>query len=138
MYLKPLGSWSWWLGGGESPNQGTGGGWEPVALWVLCLLCHRTWTLGRRNKHHGRAGSGVPRPAMRPGPSGSQALGHAGIPGSLRRAENRVGACRQDLAWGRGEGVASAGSKGRVLGLTEAAGLALVVVVAKRAERPST
>lgn len=35
---------------------------------------------------------GVPGPAGKLGPSGSKALGHPGTAGSLRRAENRVGA----------------------------------------------
>ena len=49
-----------------------------------------------------RTGSRVPRPAVSLGPSGSQALGHPGPPGSCKRAENGVGACGVDLAWGRG------------------------------------
>jgi hypothetical protein len=49
------------------------------------------------------AGSRVLGSAGRPGPSGSQALGHPGIAGCCRRAENGVGACRLDLAWGQRE-----------------------------------
>lgn len=44
-----------------------------------------------------------PWAARRPGPSGSQALGHSGAAGSHGRAENRVGAHGLDLAWGQGE-----------------------------------
>ena len=51
-----------------------------------------------------RADSGVPGSAERPGPSGSQALGHPGATGSHRRAENGVGVWGLDLAKGqRGE-----------------------------------
>lgn len=35
---------------------------------------------------------------------GSQALGHPGVTGSFRRAENGVGARRLGLAWGGGKG----------------------------------
>jgi hypothetical protein len=43
---------------------------------------------------------GVPRPARRPRMPGSQALGHPGAAGSLRRAKNRVRACELNLAQG--------------------------------------
>jgi hypothetical protein len=53
-----------------------------------------------------RDGSGVPRPARRVRLSGSQALGHPGVTGCQRRAENHAGACRH-LArggqWMKGE-----------------------------------
>lgn len=39
----------------------------------------------------------VPRPAVRPGPSGSHALGHPGTAGSHRRAEKGVWAQGLDL-----------------------------------------
>jgi hypothetical protein len=59
-------------------------------------------------------GSGVPGPARRLVSSDSQALGHPGTTGSLRRAENGVGARGLDLALGRGgkRGSAPAGSCG--------------------------
>lgn len=51
------------------------------------------------------AGSVVPRPAGRPGPSSSQALGHPGTSGSLRRSESRVGVPPpQKLIWPRAGG----------------------------------
>lgn len=43
---------------------------------------------------------GIPGPAGRPGPSLSQALKYTGAAG-CPRGENRVGAHRLDLAWGR-------------------------------------
>jgi hypothetical protein len=46
-----------------------------------------------------RASLGVLGPARRPGPSGSWALRHPGIAGSLGRAEKRVGPHRMDRAW---------------------------------------
>ena len=78
---------------------------------------------------------------MRPGPSDSQALGHPAASGSLRRAENRVGTHRLDLAqavrvWGRVEGRrAPVGPIMIVLGLSA---VSLVAVKAGRTERPST
>jgi hypothetical protein len=66
----------------------------------------------------------VPEPAGRPGPSGSQALGHSGGAGSRGRAENEVGVHRLDLAWDRGE--LQLGPEGRTQSLAcwQAAGLA--------------
>jgi hypothetical protein len=62
------------------------------------------------------AGSGVPQPATRLKPSGSQILGHPGAAGSHERAEGRVRAFGLDLAGAWGEGT-SAGPTGTVLGL---------------------
>lgn len=72
---------------------------------------------------------------MRPGPSGSQALGHPGAAGSPGRAENRVEACGLDLAWGKGE---KSGLKGRVFSLLAGSWLDLSLVVAENSESPST
>ena len=65
------------------------------------------------------AGSRVLGSAGRPGPSGSQALGHPGTAGSHRRSENGI--------WAQGLGLARVEESptGRVLGLM-AAGLGLV------------
>ena len=69
----------------------------------------RCWAVGQTRdtargmgKHNLRfrtagAGSGIPRPGVGPGPSGSQTLGHLGAVGSLGRAENGVGANRLEL-----------------------------------------
>lgn len=88
------------------------------------------------------AGLEVPRPVTRLGPSGSQVLGHPGGNGSCRRAENGVEACGLDLSqsWGMGKEVLAHLMVVGVLGLTVVVGLGLdlVVVVAGRAERPST
>lgn len=48
--------------------------------------------VGKLGLGYGKDGAvlGVPRPAIRLGPWGSQALGHPGAAGSRRRAENRV------------------------------------------------
>lgn len=111
-----------------------------VGSWVLCLLYHRAWPLGRQTReadstyltttgqvlghraaagHHSgggeaqsgawdtaRSGLGVSSTARRPGPSGSQALGHPGAAGSHRRDENGVTAHRLNLvqAWRGKEG----------------------------------
>ena len=59
----------------------------------------------------------------------SQALGHPGATGSLRRTETRIWALRLDLVRVRGVGELLAGPTVIVLGLAAVAG---------RAERPST
>lgn len=45
---------------------------------------------------------GVPEPVKKLVPSGSEALGHPGLPGSCGRAENGVGAHGLDLAQSKG------------------------------------
>lgn len=47
-------------------------------------------------------GGGVPKTAMRQGPSGSQAFRHAGVAGCLGRAGNRMGAYGLNLDPGQG------------------------------------
>jgi hypothetical protein len=93
-----------------------------------------------------RTGLGVPRPAKRLRPSGSQALRHPGGAGRHGRPENRVGACGLVLAqgqgedtWGGGESSSSWSCRG-VLGLKAAAGLGLRLgaAMAGSTERPST
>ena len=80
------------------------------------------------------AGSGVPRPAGKLGPTGSQALGYSNVAGSHRRAENGEGAHR--LAQGQRK---KGGSSywipwGRVLDLLDG-WLGLVEAVAGRVLR---
>jgi hypothetical protein len=53
------------------------------------------------------AGLGVPGSARRPGPSGSQALGHTGAAGIHRRAENGVGTESSSRLRGEGESESS-------------------------------
>lgn len=55
----------------------------------------------------------------------------------LEIAENRIEACRLDLARGKGRGWGRGALAGRVLGLI-AAGLSLLVSVAGSTEKPST
>jgi hypothetical protein len=85
-----------------------------------------------------QAGSGVPGPAGRPWPSGSQAVGHTRRHWTLWKSwGNGVWACWLDLAWSQGgnEGRVLVGSRGkRVLGLLVGS---LAEAVAERAERPS-
>lgn len=85
------------------------------------------------------AGSGIPGPGKRLGPSGSQALGHPGATGSCGRAENGVEVRRLALAlvWGRKEEPcwSCRQSPWLVGGWLE---LGLVAAVARNAERPST
>jgi hypothetical protein len=97
----------------STPPQGstTLGGrmWKVDRAYTLGrpLLCPRE-ALGHRSTigeaqseaRTARAGFGVSGPVMRLGLSGSQALGHPSATGSCGRAENGVGACRLDLAWG--------------------------------------
>lgn len=60
-------------------------------MWEVTTHCHwvgsRSWGLGRAG-----AGSVVPRPATKLGPSVSQALRYLGDIECCRRAENRLGA----------------------------------------------
>lgn len=66
--------------------QDTASGVRKPSLW------HRT----------ARASLGFPGSLMRPGPSGSQVLGHPGTTRNHRRAENGVGAHRLGLVRGWG------------------------------------
>jgi hypothetical protein len=76
----------------------------------------------------------------RPGPSGSQTLGHPGVPGNRGRAENEVGAQGLDLVrgWGRKQG-APLVPRGESLSWLKLAWawLGLVAAVAGRTDRPS-
>ena len=107
----------------DSPECGVYVGKKDVRLWVpppnpVHLATGHSCSAGLQDTTPGvgtcslrhrtpRAGSRVPRPVMRPGPSGSHALGHSGITWSHRRAENGVGSGRIDLAWGQGAGKGS-------------------------------
>ena len=54
-------------------------------------LRHHFWGRKAQSEMWGnQSWLGVPRPAVRPGPWGSQTLGHPGTAGSFRRAENGV------------------------------------------------
>jgi hypothetical protein len=74
--------------------------------WAIGKPRDTTPGVGKRSLRLKTAGVGlwVPGLAMRPRPSGSQALGHPGTAGSQKRAENRVevGTGRLDLSWGMG------------------------------------
>lgn len=111
---------------------------------------HRFQPLGKAGRHRSRGGEaqsevwdswswlGGPRPARRPGLSGSQALRHPGTSGSCGRAENRVGGWQTGSSLrlrGKKRG-APAGPMGRILGLTTM-GLILVWWLWLGAEKPS-
>jgi hypothetical protein len=76
--------------------------------WVLgCLesLSHCSGGGKAQSCGEAGAGSGVPGSVMRPGPWGSQTLGHPGAAGNRRRSENGVG----DSLAGDGGAVSSEG-----------------------------
>lgn len=82
--------------------------WTAVGLWEAAGSRSRGGEHSLRPLGTARVSSGIAGPAERLGPSGSQTLGYPDAAGSLRRAENRVGAHRLDLAQGgRGKEVSS-------------------------------
>lgn len=89
---------------------------------------------------HEPAGVGELSPGLqRLEPSGSQTLGYPDAAGSQGRAENRVGACRLDLAQGRRgkEGRAQAGSCREESPWLALRGLGLVEALVVSSERLS-
>ena len=99
------------------------------------------WEAAGHHSWGGGAQSEVPRPAMRPELSGSQALGHPGAAGSCGKDENKVGARRLNLTWEQGGKEGSCGWVpwgGESLVCWQAGGRFGLVVVSGSTEIPCT
>lgn len=72
--------------------------------WAIGKAYDTSLGVGKDSLRQGTAiaGLGVPGPAVRLGPPGSEALGHPGPNGGCERTESRVGTGCLDLAQGQG------------------------------------